>query len=111
MSCNSVSTADLLGMLSAMVGEEDADNAQLSVYLNIAKAKVMNRLYPMGYSDEATVPARYRMLWLEVACFLFNKRGAEGEKQHNENGVQRTYGGADVPEALLSQITPMGGVF
>jgi hypothetical protein len=41
---------------------------------------------------------------------MFNKRGAEGETAHSENGVSRTYQSANVSEDLLKEITPKAGV-
>jgi hypothetical protein len=41
---------------------------------------------------------------------MFNKRGAEGETSHSENGVSRTYSSASVSEELLREITPKAGV-
>jgi hypothetical protein len=41
---------------------------------------------------------------------MFNKRGAEGETAHSENGVSRSYSSASVSEELLREITPKVGV-
>jgi hypothetical protein len=50
------------------------------------------------------------MLQCEIAAYLLNKRGAEGQTSHTENGITRNYGGADVPESMLSSIIPRVGV-
>ena len=42
--------------------------------------------------------------------YLINKRGAEGETTHNENGINRAYESASVPESLLGRVTPFAGV-
>ena len=47
---------------------------------------------------------------VEIAVYLYNKRGAEGQIVHNENGINRTYESADVPESLMRGITPYVGV-
>ena len=90
-------------MLSSMV---DETNTQLlNVYLTIAKNKILNRAYP--YDDTKTeVPSKYDVLQCEIAAYLYNKRGAEGQTSHDENGIKRTYESADVPESMLKQITP-----
>ena len=41
---------------------------------------------------------------------MLNKRGAEGEVQHIENGIHRNYKYADVPTELLRDIPPMCGI-
>ena len=94
-----------LQLLKAMVGESDSEEVLLA-YLNIAGGKIINRAYP--YDPNVTeVPRRYEFLQCEIAAYLLNKRGAEGQISHSENGISRTYGSADVPEAMLSAVTPM----
>ena len=95
-------------LLKAMVGESDTEEVLLA-YLNIAGSKILNRAYPYG-SEETEVPARYDFLHCEIAAYLLNKRGAEGQTGHSENGISRSYESADVPESLLGAVTPMVGV-
>ena len=97
-----------LQLLKAMVGESDTEDVLLA-YLNIAGRKILYRAYPFG-TDETEVPSRYDFLQCEIAAYLLNKRGAEGQTSHSENGISRSYESADVPESLLCAITPMVGV-
>ena len=100
--------AEKLQLLKAMVGESDTEEVLLA-YLNIAGGKIINRAYP--YNSEVTeVPVRYEFLQCEIAAYLLNKRGAEGQLIHSENGISRSYGSADVPSAMLEAITPVVGV-
>ena len=94
-----------LDMLSQMSGEED--EGILSVYLQLAGEKILNRMYPYkeDYSG-LTVPERYHMVQLNVSNCLLAKRGAEGQIQHIENGIHRNYGDADVPESMLKDVVP-----
>ena len=100
---------DKLALLRVMVGqpvtdENWSDNVLLS-YLKLAGEKIINRAYP--YDDTVTeVPRRYGALQCEIASYLLNKRGAEGQTSQSENGVNRTYENADVPESLMSNVTP-----
>ena len=94
-----------LQLLKAMVGESDTEEVLLA-YLNIAGGKIINRAYPYD-PDVIEVPRRYEFLQCEIAAYLLNKRGAEGQLIHSENGISRSYGSADVPEAMLSAVTPM----
>jgi hypothetical protein len=85
------------------------DDTLLS-YLKIAGNKILNRAYP--YDDTITeVPSRYGYLQCEIAAYLLNKRGAEGQLSHGENGISRTYESADVPESMLKEVIPRVGVF
>ena len=97
-----------LTLLKAMVGSSDTDDV-LFAYLDIAGSKIINRAYPYG-TEDPTVPPRYDFLQCEIAAYLLNKRGAEGQTSHSENGISRSYESADVPESLLGAITPMVGV-
>lgn len=97
-----------LTALRAMVGGSDTDEV-LSTYLLLAGRKVIARAFP--YNDEVVkVPAKYETIQLEIAAYMLNKRGAEGETAHSENGVSRTYENGDIPASLLRRITPMAGV-
>ena len=81
----------------------------LNAYLTIAGRKIINRAYP--YDDTVTeVPTRYGYLQCEIATYLLNKRGAEGEVSHSENGISRTYESASVPDSMLSDVIVHCGV-
>lgn len=96
-----------LNLLKTMVGDEDPDTVLYS-YLEIAGQKIINRAYPFE-SARDIVPDKYGSLQVEIAAYLLNKRGAEGQLTHKENGIDRTYGSADVPEALIGQVVPFCG--
>ena len=81
----------------------------LNAYLTIAGKKIIERRYP--YDDSITeVPNRYGVLQCEIATYLLNKRGADGEISHSENGISRTYENATVPESMLRDVVPICGV-
>lgn len=95
--------AEKLSMLKTMTGEKDED--VLSTYLSIAGNKVLKRAYPFD-STVTVVPDRYAYNQVEIAAYLVNKRGAEGETAHSENGISRSYEDGDVPPTLLREIVP-----
>ena len=97
-----------LDMLRNMVGDNDTDDV-LTTYLTLAGKKIIAKAYPYS-PDETEVPAQYEYLQVEVAAFMLNKRGAEGQVTHSENGIQRQYENADVPSSMLKTITPFCGV-
>ena len=86
------------------------EDALLLTLLSISAQKILDRVYPYD-STVTEVPNRYAMKQVEIAVYLYNKRGAEGQTAHNENGINRTYESADVPESLMRGITPYVGVF
>lgn len=92
-----------LTMLKVMTGEKD--ESVLSTYLSIAGNKILKRAYPFN-STVTVVPDRYAYNQVEIAAYLVNKRGAEGETAHSENGISRSYEDGDVPPTLLREIVP-----
>lgn len=96
-----------LTMLKSMT--EETDNDVLSTYLTLAKGVVLSRAYPYT-EEEDKVPAKYDTVHVEIAAYMLNKRGAEGETAHSENGVSRSYEDGDIPPTLLRRILPMAGV-
>lgn len=99
--------AEKTTMLTNMTGE--TDNAVLSTYLSLAEGVVIRKAFPFGDGSEE-MPAKYDRTQVEIAAYMLNKRGAEGEKVHNENGVIRHYEDGDIPPTLLRRILPMGEV-
>ena len=100
-----------LTMLRVMVeaDSEDWTDEILLTYLNISGQKIINKAYPYD-NTISTVPTRYEMLQCEIAAYLLNKRGAEGEISHSENGISRSYENADVPKSMLDVVVPFCGV-
>ena len=83
----------------------ETDIAVVSEYLDMAKGHIMRRRFPYG-TTLYDVPEEYHYIQIEVAVYLLNKRGAEGQTSHNENGISRGYESASVPASLLRNIVP-----
>lgn len=100
---------EMLDMLKSMVGNED--DTVLSTYLTLAGEAIISRTYPYAKDEEElTVPRKYQTLQVEIAAYMLNKRGAEGQISHSENGISRNFGSADIPNDMLSRIVPHVGV-
>ena len=81
---------------------EKASDGELEDILESAKAVILSRRFPFGEHPEEIEP-KYKDLQLRIATEMFNKRGAEGETAHSENGVSRSYASANVSEDLLKE--------
>lgn len=106
-----MSELDMINEIKLQIGR-DAENVSDEVigsYLKSALTKVLQRLYPFDI-DADILPARYEPRVIEIAVYLFAKRGAEGQLSHSENGVNRTYASADIPDEMLNDIMPFVGV-
>lgn len=88
---------------------EETDENVINAYLAIAAQKIIARAYPFQ-ENITSIPTKYRTLQCEIAAYLINKRGAEGQTAHSENGISRSYENADIPASMLSVITPACGV-
>lgn len=96
-------------LLSNMTDE--TDESVLSAYFDLAGQKILNHLYPFveDLSDKE-VPSKYHSEQIAITAYLLNKRGAEGELHHSENGTLRIYDSADIPSDMLKTIVPKVGV-
>lgn len=102
--------AEKKALLTTMIGGTD-DDETLSAYLTLAAEKILYTAFPyVRDRSSLAVPPMYDTLQVEVAAYLMQRRGAEGETQHIENGVHRNYGSSDVPPDLMKRIVPFVGV-
>lgn len=102
-----MSESEKISMVKTL--SKETNDGTVSAYLAIAGAKICRRVFPFD-SEISEVPAQYVHMQVEIAVYLLNKRGAEGESSHTESGVSRTYENGDVPESMLRGIVPMVGV-
>ena len=98
-----------LKKLVVLISPDKPSDDLLADLLDMAEGIVLNRRYPFGPPEGATVPTTYDHIQLKIAVELFSKMGAEGQTSHDENGVKRTYEAGDVSNSLLRQITPLVG--
>lgn len=98
-----------LAKLKTAIAPDTAVDEVLEDTLKAAETLILNRMYPFGYVDGTQVPPRYEWLQIQLAVELFNRRGAEGQSSHNENGTTRTWAESS---RLLKRIVPhCGSVF
>jgi hypothetical protein len=85
----------------------DSDTTQdskLDLMLTRAESKIKER---RRWPIDQPMETRWNELQIQIAIVLYNKQGAEGEKEHDENGVKRFYENADIPNSLLNDVTPL----
>ena len=95
--------------LAVLISPDTANTELLEVLIEQSEGIVLNRRYPFGVPEGATVPSIYDHIQLQIAVELFSKMGAEGQTAHSENGIGRTYESADVSPSLLNRIVPICG--
>lgn len=89
---------------------DETDETTISAFLSLAGEAVYHVACPYGNANRNDVIAEYGGVQCRAAAYYLNKRGADGEKTHNENGISRGYENADLPDSLLREITPIAGV-
>ena len=83
---------------------------ELLVLLDESAELILNRMYPFGRPSHIhAVPARYENIQIQIAIELVNRKGAEGEMSHSENGTVRSYESGSVSSSLLKKIMPHCG--
>lgn len=98
--------AEKILMVKAMTDE--TDDATISAYLYMAGQKILRLAYPYDLTV-TEVPTQYEHVQIDATVYLLNKRGAEGENSHNENGISRSYENADLPASMLRGVVPLCG--
>ena len=95
--------------LATLISPDTASPELLTILMEQAEGIVLNKRYPFGVPEDATVPAAYEHIQIQIALELFAKMGAEGQIEHSENGINRKYEAADVSPSLLRRIVPLVG--
>ena len=106
-----MTNAEMIALVESMSGETSEMVA--SAFLSMAGQAILNKAFPFMSDDElsaAAVPVKYQNLQVEIAVFLLNKRGAEGETAHNENGINRSYENGSIPDSMMKQVIPFCAV-
>lgn len=86
----------------------DANDAAIELQLEFAREFINER---RGFTPTEEIPIEDRYLNLQVLMTIeaLSKEGAEGEKQHSDNGVSRVYeNGSPYSNALMNRIIPLG---
>ena len=89
---------------------QEPDDTVLERCIQMAYSAIQSRRFPYRDDWPEEVEPRYRDLQYRIALDLYNKRGAEGQLSHSENGVSRGFESSWISEQLLLEVTPMCGV-
>lgn len=88
-----------------------AEDAKISLQLELAKEFINDR---RGFTPTEDIPLEEKYYGLQVllAVEALSKEGAEGEKSHSDNGVNRSYeNGSPYSDSLANRIIPLGSSF
>lgn len=91
--------------------DNSIDDDTIEMELDLAKDVINDR---RGYTptEESPLEERYFGLQVTLAIESLSKYGAEGETDHSDNGVKRSYDSASpYSNASLDKIIPLGTCF
>lgn len=103
-----MSENEKIALCKSLIPDASVTDDVITAYLNLALQKILDRLYPFGF-QQAKFNSNYDMLQCELAVRMIARRGGEGEINHSENGISRTWANTD-DEDLLSRVVPFVGV-
>lgn len=90
-----------LALLRELLGNPSESDVILQFYLDNASDIICDM------RNTNIVEDKYLNTQTKMAIEMFNKRGAEGQTSHSENGISRSYEKADISPSLLASITPV----
>lgn len=102
--------SEKLAIVKSLLGisaNDTTKDSELNTLLDIAQEQILNKAFPYN-KNVSSVPLRYENLQCRLTVDIYNRKGAEGESEHNENGVNRKY---LLDSELLKEVIPMAGVF
>ncbi|WP_310604876.1 phage head-tail connector protein [Anaerosporobacter sp.] len=109
--------AEMIDVKYRLLAGLDADDLSmdslLSIYLEQAEKAVIKARHPYGSTEIQKIKALddYSDNVESIYIYLWNKRGAEGQTSHNENGINRAYESAGIPNSFLADIVPFVKIF
>jgi hypothetical protein len=95
--------------VKVLISPDTASNELISYLLEQSEGIILNRRYPFGAPEGATLSPLHEQIQMRIVLELFSKMGAEGQVSMSENGISRVWEAADVSPSLLRQIIPVCG--
>lgn len=99
--------AERIELVKAMTDE--SNDTVISAFLSMAGEAICHYCDPYGTIESADILDKYGSAQAKLAAYFLNKRGADGQTSHSENGISRTYESGDIPPSIMREITPFCG--
>ena len=96
---------DLALLKNKLLIDGSDQDALLEILIDQAKDIVTKEYF--GYADtpaDWTFQESFTYVGLEVATYLYNKVGIEGQVSHKEQSIERVYAEGGVPRHLFDQL-------
>lgn len=95
--------------VKVLISPDTASDELLAYLLEQSEGIILSRRHPFGAPEGVTLSALHEQIQIRITVELFSKMGAEGQTQHVEGSVSRTWEAGDVSPSLLKHIVPCVG--
>lgn len=102
-----------ISKVKAILGiDGNSEDTLIGTYVDLAESEILAWMYNgKTPTTVTTVPTKYETTQIMSVVSGYTIRGAEGQKMHYENGVQRTFVYDDMIAYIHSHVIPMVEVF
>lgn len=90
--------------------DEQVQDSEISVFLDFAEKEIISWVYS-GNNAPETMPEKYEPTQMMAVVVGFTVSGAEGQKGHSENGINRTFNYEDMIAYIRSRLVPFVRIY
>ena len=107
-----MTTTEKLAQVKSLLNITGTDlDAQLTVFLTLAKNEILAWLYSGKTPDDVTdVPERYIPTQIQAVVVGYSQSGAEGQLAHTENAISRQFEYSNMLAFIKSNVIPYAQV-
>lgn len=99
-----------LSMVKLLLDIEDGDTSEdnlILAYLTASEKEILAWRYSYGTVPNTGLPEEYEMTQVFAVVAGYSIGGAEGQTQHTENGINRTFQYADMVDYIRAHVVPV----
>lgn len=101
--------AEKLTMLKTLLDDGGAlpSDEKLDAYLTLSEQEILQWMYSLvgGVPETVTsIPSKYDVTQIYAVVAGYTHAGSEGQKTHNENGIQRTFYYSDMLDYIHQNV-------
>ena len=87
--------------------EDTSEDGLIGVYLTASEKEIIAWRFSYGSAQVTEIPAEYEMTQVFAVVAGYSQGGTEGQTQHSENGINRTFKYADMLAYIRSNVIPL----
>lgn len=102
--------AEKLTMVKTMLdisAEDTSEDSLITVYLTASSKEIMGWRYSFSANRPEELPEEYEMTQVFAVIAGYSQGGTEGQVQHTENGINRTFKYADMISYIRAHVIPI----